>query len=404
MSAPASPSLNPSASSRADHRLQLLEGSRALFPALVAAMAQAREAILFETYIFDFHGDSLTVAEALAQAAERGVQVRVVLDGVGTPKIPQRWVQRWSEAGVNWRVYEPLGWVGLALPTRWRRLHRKLCVVDRVVAFCGGINLLDDFHDPHQRARLAHPRLDFAVQVHGPMVHAVHATMTQLWWRMQLSQQLRHTQMSEALETLREHEAGPLPVSRGRYRLVLRDNLRHRRSIQRSYLQAIGRAKHEILIANAFFLPAGKLRRALVRAAQRGVKVRLLLQGHYEYLLPYRASRQVYGPLLAAGVEIREYTPSYLHAKVAVIDSRWLTVGSSNLDPLSLLLAREANVVAQAPSVAADLRRALMQAMDQGGRLIGPHDHEGRTWGQRLLDWTAYSLMRMAIFLTARRY
>jgi cardiolipin synthase len=396
--------MNAASTSRAEHSLELLQGSRGLFPALVTAMAQAREDILFETYIFDFHGESLSVAEALAQAAERGVQVRVVLDGVGTPQVPRQWAQRWTQAGVDWRIYDPISPFGLWFPTRWRRLHRKLCTVDRTVAFCGGVNMLDDHYDPHQRRRMDHPRLDFAVQVHGPLVQAIHDTMAQLWWRMQLSRQLRRSQVGEALETLREPETAPLPDTRGRYRLVLRDNLRHRRSIQRSYLQAIGRAKREILIANAFFLPGGKLRRALARAAQRGVKVRLLLQGQYEYLLPYRASRQVYGQLLAAGVEILEYTPSYLHAKVAVIDSRWMTVGSSNLDPLSLLLAREANIVAQAPTVAAHLRQALLQAMDHGGRVVDAGDYQRRSWPQRWLDWTAYSLMRMAIFLTSRRY
>jgi len=396
--------MNVAASPRADHGLNLLQGSRELFPALVAAMAQAREEILFETYIFDFHGDSLTVAEALEAAARRGVQVRVVLDGAGTPQVPKPWAQRWTEAGVAWRIYDPIGALGLWFPTRWRRLHRKLCTVDRIVAFCGGVNLLDDHYDPHQRRRIEHPRLDFSVQVHGPLVQAIHDTMAQLWWRMQLSQQLRRTQVGEALETLREPETAPLPDTRGRYRLVLRDNLRHRRSIQKSYLQAIGRARQEILIANAFFLPGGKLRRALVRAAQRGVKVRLLLQGHYEYLVPYRAAHQVYGQLLGAGVEILEYTPSYLHAKVAVIDSRWMTVGSSNLDPLSLLLAREANIVAQAPAVANDLRQALLQAMEKGGRVVDAGDYQRRAWYQRWLDWSAYSLMRVAIFLTSRRY
>ncbi|MFZ9572686.1 MAG: cardiolipin synthase ClsB [Limnohabitans sp.] len=396
--------MNVSTALLADHRLELLQGSRGLFPALVVAMAQAREEILFETYIFDFHGDSLTVAEALAAAAERGVQVRVVLDGVGTPEVPKPWAQRWTQAGVAWRIYDPISPFGLWFPTRWRRLHRKLCVVDKSVAFCGGVNLLDDHYDPHQRRRIEHPRLDFSVQVHGPLVQAIHDTMAQLWWRMQLSQQLRRSQVGEALETLREPETAPLPDTRGRYRLVLRDNLRHRRSIQKSYLQAIGRAKREILIANAFFLPGGKLRRALVRAAQRGVKVRLLLQGRYEYLVPYRAAYQVYGQLLSAGVEIVEYTPSYLHAKVAVIDSRWMTVGSSNLDPLSLLLAREANIVAQAPAVAGDLREALLRAMDEGGRVVNVSDYQRRSWFQRWLDWSAYSLMRIAIFLTARRY
>jgi cardiolipin synthase len=396
--------MSTSTQPRAEHSLLLLEGGRELFPALVAAMDQAREEILFETYIFEFQGASLQVAQALAQAATRGVQVRVVLDGVGTPQVPQVWARRWDEAGVSWQVYDPIGVLGLWFPTRWRRLHRKLCVVDRRVGFCGGINLLDDYHDPHQRRRMEHPRLDFAVQVQGPLAQAIHDTMAQLWWRMQLSRQLRHSQVGEALETLREPETAPLRDTRGRYRLVLRDNLRHRRSIQRSYLQAIGRAKREILIANAFFLPGGKLRRALVRAAQRGVKVRLLLQGHYEYWLPYRAARQVYGQLLTAGVEILEYTPSYLHAKVAVIDSRWLTVGSSNLDPLSLLLAREANIVAQAPAVAADLRQALQLAMETGGRVVALDDYERRSWIQRWFDWGAYTLMRAAIFLTSRRY
>ena len=386
------------------HRLTLLQGSRELFPALIAAMQQAQKEILLETYIFDFHGASLEVAEALSAAARRGVTVRVVLDGVGTPRIPKAWSQRWDESGVLWRVFDPLGWPGPWLPTRWRRLHRKLCAIDQEVAFCGGVNLLDDFHDPLYRRPLEQPRLDFAVQVHGPLVDSIRDTMTQLWWRMQLSKQLRQNQVSEALDTLREPETAPLPDTRGRYRLVLRDNVRHRRSIQHSYLEAIGTARHEILIANAFFLPGGKLRRALVRAAERGVKVRLLLQGHYEYLVPYRVAWTVYGLLLSAGVEIYEYTPSYLHAKVAVVDGRRLTVGSSNLDPLSLLLAREANIVAQAPTVAAHLRQALLQAMDHGGRVVDAGEYQRRSWPQRWLDWTAYSLMRMAIFLTSRRY
>ena len=130
----------------ADHRLVLLQGARELFPALVAAMGQAREDIQFETYMFDFHGDSLQVAEALALAAARGVQVRVVLDGVGTAQVPPTWAKRWREAGVQWRIFDPIGALGLWFPTRWRRLHRKLCVVDRTVAFCGGVNLLDGFY------------------------------------------------------------------------------------------------------------------------------------------------------------------------------------------------------------------------------------------------------------------
>jgi cardiolipin synthase len=146
------------------------------------------------------------------------------------------------------------------------------------------------------------------------------------------------------------------------------------------------------------------LRRALTRAAQRGVRVRLLLQGYYEYAVPYRAARQVYGQLLSQGIEILEYQASYLHAKVAVIDGRWATVGSSNLDPLSLLLAREANVVVQDAAFAKSLQACLEQAISQGSQAVDPQVYAQRSAWQRMLDGGAYLLMRLAILLTARRY
>ena len=386
------------------HELTLLQGSQEYFPALVAALDAACEEVRFETYIFDFTAGSLAVAQALARAAERGVQVWVVLDGLGTPFIPPQWVARWQAAGVRWRIFDPLGTWSVLFPSRWRRLHRKLCVVDQTVGFCGGINILDDRHDPHGRDLMDRPRLDYAVRVRGRLVQAIHATMAQHWWRMEMAHELRHKRIGAAIEIFKESESGPLPNSRGPYRLVLRDNLRHRSDIQRNYLQAIGRARHDILIANAFFFPAPKLRRALTSAAQRGVRVRLLLQGFYEYAVPYRAARQVYGQLLRAGVEIVEYQASYLHAKVAVMDGRWATVGSSNLDPLSLLLAREANVVVHDLAFATDLQQRLEQAMAEGGRPVDPAMYARRSIWQRLLDRGAYLLMRLAILLAARRY
>ena len=158
------------------------------------------------------------------------------------------------------------------------------------------------------------------------------------------------------------------------------------------------------MIANAYFLPGRKLRDGLVFAAQRGVRVRLLLHGRYEYFMQYYASRPVYRVLLAAGIEIHEYSAGFLHAKVAVIDGHWATVGSSNLDPLSLLLAREANVVVDDPAFALDLRARLESAMAAGGTLVNPADHASRPWRQRLLDGVAFMLMRVLLFLSGKRY
>jgi cardiolipin synthase A/B len=186
--------------------------------------------------------------------------------------------------------------------------------------------------------------------------------------------------------------------------LLLRDNLRHRSSIERAYRKAISGARHEVIIANAYFLPGRKLRKSLIHAAQRGVRVRLLLQGRYEYFMQFHAVRLVYGVLLQAGVEIYEYAPSFLHAKVAVVDGHWATVGSSNLDPLSLLLAREANVMVDDAGFAGDLRNSLVQAMELHGLRVDPAQYAERPWQQRVRDRLAYGLMRLGVFLTGNRY
>ena len=399
-----------------DHRVRLLQGAQELFPALVEAMDAALSDIQFETYIFDFTGAGAQVAEALIRAAQRGVRAHLVVDGVGTGPLPKTWRQRMKEAGVQIRVYSPLGPLGLLLPHRWRRLHRKLCVVDGRLLFCGGINVLDDFHDPNHGALQA-PRFDFAVQATGTLVTAASETMDQLWWRMQAVRDARQRRLPEALQALRaasaaKHAAQLAEAADGappmRAALVLRDNVRNRSRIEKAYRRAIGAARHEVIIANAYFMPGGKLRRALVMAARRGVRVRLLLQGKYEYFMQYHAARPVYGALLEAGVEIYEYAPSFLHAKVAVIDATgerpWATVGSSNLDPLSLLLAREANVVVEDAAFAQDLRQRLVHAMQHAGRRMDPARYAGRPLRQRVLDRIAFGLMRLALWVTGKQY
>ncbi len=400
-----------------DHDVRLYQGAQELFPALVEAMDAALSDIQFETYIFDFTGAGSSVGEALARAAQRGVRTHLVVDGVGTGRLPAPWAARLTAAGVQWRVYSPLGRLGLLLPSRWRRLHRKLCVVDGRVLFCGGINVLDDFHDPNHGA-LDAPRFDFAVRATGSLVVQASDAMEQLWWRMQAVRDVRKRRLPEALQALRtasaqrhaEQQIGPLRGSGAQVRaaLVLRDNVRNRARIEKTYLRAIGSARHEVIIANAYFVPGRKLRKALLMAARRGVRVRLLLQGRYEYFMQYHAARPVYGPLLEAGVEIHEYAPSFLHAKVAVVDAMgdrpWATVGSSNLDPLSLLLAREANVVVEDTAFARDLRQRLVHAMQHAGRRMDPARYAGRPLRQRVLDRLAFGLMRLALWLTGNRY
>ena len=406
-----------SRSLRDGNQIRLIEGGEAYFQSVIAAIDQARSQVHLETYIFDVHGTAAAVAEALERAALRGVRVWLVVDGVGTGRLTDEWIHRFEQAGVAWRIYSPLGTWGLLIPSRWRRLHRKLCVVDGLVAFCGGINILDDWYD-HRRGWLTQPRLDFAVQARGALVQQVQETMTQLWWRLQAVRHVRQRNFPEAFSSFRAaglhlpwtHAGDALEQVQitAKAGLLLRDNVLHRGQIERAYLKAIGVARYEILIANAYFLPGRRLRKALIHAARRGVRVRLLLQGRYEYFMQYHAVRPVYGALLAAGIEIYEYKASFLHAKVAVIDPQdgkpWATVGSSNLDPLSLLLAREANVVVVDRVFARQLHQRLEAVMMQQSTKIIPETYLRRPWRQRLLERLALGLMRLALFLSGMRY
>ena len=398
------------------HQLKLLQGAQDFFSVLIDAIDASVHEVRMETYIFNMVGSGALVAAALERAALRGVKVFLVMDGVGTPTLDQSWRSRFQAAGVAWQIFAPMGRFGLLIPSSWRRLHRKLCVVDGQAAFCGGINVLDDYFDPNHGV-LSQPRLDFAVRVTGPLVQKVHAELAQFWWRLQAVRTAQQVDLRATWQALHQavalarpnqltlpDAAAPGAAEGARAALVLRDNLRHRAQIERAYRKAIGEATHEIIIANAYFLPGRKLRHSLTHAAQRGVRVRLLLQGRYEYFMQYHAARPVYGVLLAAGVEIHEYSVSFLHAKVAVIDSRWATVGSSNLDPLSLLLAREANVVVEDPAFACELRALLERAIDQGGVRVAPKTYADRSWRLRLLDRVAFGLMRVALFLTGNRY
>ena len=370
------------------NHVRLLQSGAEFFPALIAALDAARIEIHLETYIFNVDASAAAVRDALLRAARRGVQVRLLVDGVGTRDLPADWIDAFASAGVSVLVYRARvsGW--RSNPRSLRRLHRKLAVVDARVAFIGGMNLIDDF----EPVRFDMPRLDFSVEVRGPLLAPIHQSASHLWRLVALTQwqSTRHG----------APEAHPSWPTDGRVRAayVVRDNFAHRRDIERSYLAALALARDEIVIANAYFLPGHRFRKLLKKAAARGVAVHLVVQGHTDHPFFQAAARALYRDLLAAGVNIYEYRASELHAKVAVVDGHWATVGSSNIDPFSLLLAREANLVVDDAGFARDLRQRLQRAMSQSVVL----DHAAwkrRPWPRRMLSWLAYSGVRLMVGL-----
>jgi cardiolipin synthase A/B len=312
-------------------------------------------------------------------------------------------------------VFRPLDrWYAWLQPGQLRRLHQKLCVVDQAVAFVGGINVIDDRHDLNHGWSDA-PRLDFAVEVGGPLAAQVHAVTRAMWararlghaWRDEVRQLARSaTPVDQTLRLFKRLRANrPTVGEEGDddlrpvlAALVVRDNLRQRRAIERSYIEAIAGARTQVDIAVPYFYPGRAFRRTLRRAARRGVAVRLLLQGKVDYRIAMLAARALYDELRAHGVRIFEYTPAFLHAKVAVVDDDWATVGSSNIDPLSLLLNLEANVVVQDADFARDLRHRFEAAVAVSAEVTGAPVKRGwRGWVQRgLVAWVATVYLRVA--------
>jgi cardiolipin synthase len=380
------------------NRVRLLVNGEQYFPELLAAIENARRVIEIETYLFAEDNIGIRVAFALAAAASRGVEVRLLIDGFGGGDYARRLVGDLGVHGVQVRIYRPERWWRLER-TLLRRLHRKIAVFDEQLAFVGGINVIADENVPaHVRGSLG-PRFDFVVACEGPIVQAMTLAVRRLWWTLSV---VGLRDRAGPLPTLRRLPRRPAIAGGVQASLLLRDNLRNRHAIERAYLQAFDMARERVIVANAYFLPGRRFRAALLAVAARGVRVVLLLQGQPEYALQFHAQRALYGQLLAGGVEIHEYVASYLHAKVAVIDDRWATVGSSNIDPYSLLLAREANVVVHDDGFARQLNAVLAEAIERRSRRIHAADYARRGWFARTRDWCAYFVVRLATVVLAR--
>ncbi|HRP75655.1 MAG TPA: cardiolipin synthase ClsB [Rhodocyclaceae bacterium] len=365
----------------------LLETGADYFPALEAAIDSATTEVYLETYIFENDATGQRIADSLICAAKRGVTVRVLVDGFGARAFVDRVMPVLEDGGVSVLIYRREIRALSLRRHRLRRLHRKLAVIDATVAFVGGINIIDDL-DP---AGPMFPRHDYAVRVEGPLLKPIVASVHRMWWLVSWASMKKRVRrpMAPRLRTA--------PVGSVRAAFLIRDNLRHRRDIEDAYLQAIQGARSEVIIACAYFFPGRRFRQALTVASARGVKVVLLLQGLSDHPTLAYATRALYPYLLGRGIRLFEYHRSYLHAKVAVVDRRWATVGSSNIDPFSLLMAREANVVVDDAGFALELHESLTRAMHDGASELRHED-----WGRlpairRFASWLAYQFVRLAI-------
>jgi len=371
------------------NQIMLLSNGAAYFPALVNALQNAQYEVYLQTYIYELDSTGISIGHALKEAALRGVAVNVLLDGYGSKDLPKTFIAELKKCGVKVMFYRPKISPWSLKKGRLRRMHRKVAVIDGEIGFVGGINIIDDHNTPHQIA----PRIDYAVMIKGPILAAIKHNVQKIWHRMALLNFKIADIKKPVLKTKSQEPAFHLGV---KVAYVIRDNVLHRHDIEKAYLNAISDAKTEVIIANAYFIPGRKFRQALLMAAARGVTIKLLLQGRKEYILMF-ATHAFYSKFLNAGIEIYEYRKSFMHSKVAVIDNKWATVGSSNIDPFSLLLANEANVVVEDINFANELKSDIEISIQNAFHVTL------ETWKQGskvkyFFSWIAYGIVK--IFLS----
>lgn len=386
------------------NQIQLLRNGSEYFPALEAAIEQATNEIYLQTYIYEPDKIGVRIGNALKHAVQRGVTVNVLLDGFGCKDLPADFITELKMAGVNVLFYRPKISPWTLKKSRLRRMHRKVAVIDGKIGFVGGINIIDDDNVPDNTP----PRIDYAVRIEGTLLPAMLNSVDKLWRRISLMH-LRPKNIDASkpkspapkpltLDTPQEKIIKQEKKRNVSAAFILRDNILHRRNIESAYLTAIAHARTEIIIANAYFVPGRRFRQALLAAAKRGVNVKLLLQGRMEYFLMF-ATHAFYSTFLKNGIEIYEYRKGFMHSKVAVIDGEWATVGSSNIDPFSLLLAREANIFVKDKHFAIELRTHLMQSIQGGAYHVLAEEWSNRHVIKRFLSWLAYGLVRAFVGL-----
>ena len=349
---------------RSGNKFELLENGEEFFPRVVELVGQAQTEILVETFILFEDKVGTQIRAALIEAAKRGVQVELTVDGYGSEGLSEEFVRGLTDAGVGFHVFDPRPRI-LGMRTNWfRRMHRKIVTIDGKRALIGGINYSAD----HLADFGPEAKQDYAMQIDGPLAgdlrEFVNESLAPVRGR---GPRLRRRPPPQAS-----------PGEQGAGRLVLRDNTQHRDDIERYYRAGIRAARKDIMIANAYFFPGYRLLRELARAARRGVRVRLILQGEPDMPVAKMAASMLYEYLREAGVEIYEYCERPLHGKVAVVDSDWSTVGSSNLDPLSLSLNLEANVVVHDSGLNEALRTSLERLIEHHCKLAPAAPRSGR--------------------------
>ncbi len=339
---------------------------------MLSAIETAAATVALESYIFGSDSTGRRFVDALTRAAQRGVRVRVMIDGLGSLGTGTRFFLSMLQAGGELVIYQgpslwPPAWF------LWRRDHRKLLVVDQQRAFIGGLNIGDAYAPADWGGGAWH---DTHMEVKGPVAHALAKVFARTW----AQQSKKHWRLGPP-----PPPCGPTAVS------ILESRLTQRLSIRHAYMTAIRSATRSVCICNAYCIPDRGILRAMRNACKRGVKIQLILAGTTDMRAVQFASRALYARMMRYGVEIYEWTDRVLHAKSAVVDGVWCSVGSYNMDRRSLLHNLEANIACEDVTLGTALASQFDSDLRRSQR-IRPEGWHRRSLLQKLLEQICYNL------------
>jgi cardiolipin synthase len=365
--------------------ITLIRGGKEYFDLLEELINNAEHTLHLQVYIFDEDDTGLRIATALINAAKRKVKVYVLVDGYASQHLSKKFIGELKEGGIHFRWFEPV------FRSRHfyfgRRLHHKVAVADACFALVTGINISDSYNDTDEPAWL-----DWAVHVHGEVAIQLHKICVRVWNRSDWNLQRGFVNDPIAKNT---H-----PTEETKVRVRVNDWVRGRNQISKSYLEMLRIAKDRITIMSSYFLPGRNIKRNMIAAVRRGVKVRVIIAGRSDIVVAKQAERYMYHWLFRHGIEVYEYTKTVLHGKISTYDGKWVTVGSYNLNNLSAFASIELNLDIMNDKFAAKAETALQRVIDEDCiRVVKEEFSKQNGWLHQLWQWTCYQVLQVTLFL-----
>ncbi len=366
---------------RGGHQVNLLQSGQPYFTALEKLIDEAKYYIHFQTYILDEDQTGKRIVNALIRAARRGVRTYLLLDAFGTKYLTREFVDSIDNSGILFRFFSPT-FISKGFQLSLR-LHSKVVIADGEVAIIGGMNIADRYHGIHGKK----PWLDFAVQFRGPECSYTLDMVRKLWNRAFISKS----------ERSREKVLNPVSYTDNIKIKILQNNwYRNKIEILKGYRSAIKHSKERVIIFASYFLPGRNERRLLRSASLRGVDITIVLAAESDAPMFEKATQFLYDFILRNDIRIYEYLPSNLHAKVAVVDGKWSTVGSYNMNHLSDYGSVETNVGILDEPFTLHFEEILKKIIRHDCRQVTYKDlTRRRTWITRLRRWFSYQMIRL---------